>query len=143
MTGPSIRNWEIAAVLARENDVTLAVPGTTDRSHPKFNVVTYDDVSVTSLIRAHEVVLASGYLLVGPFGISEKPPTANKPAFRGVIAGISTSDFLVLWGGGIWNWFDPLTLIRAAATLVDNLPTLRVLFPAPVSPSEQVLPMRM
>jgi glycosyltransferase involved in cell wall biosynthesis len=60
-----------------------------------------------------------------------------------VIPGISTSDFLVLWGGGIWNWFDPLTLIRAAATLVDNLPTLRVIFPAPASPSEQVLPMRM
>lgn len=46
-------------------------------------------------------------------------------------------------GGGIWNWFDPLTLIRAAALLRDRLPGLRVVFPAVQSPSPVVPPMRM
>jgi glycosyltransferase involved in cell wall biosynthesis len=237
MTGPSIRNWELSAVLARQNDVTLTVPGATDRSHPNFKVVAHDDESLVGLVSSHEVVLASGYLvdrhpslaearylvvdlydpfplenlhmhtaaspveqyriaahdravltrlvragdvflcaserqrdfwsgwlaaagrvnpythaadpslssllLIVPFGISNTPPKASQPVFRGVTPGISSTDFLVLWGGGIWNWFDPLTLIRAAAALADDLPTLRVLFPAAVSPSEQVLPMRM
>ena len=82
-------------------------------------------------------------LLTVPFGISNKPPVRGAPVFRGVMPGIGEEDFLVLWGGGIWNWFDPLTLIRAAARIASELPTLRVLFPAGVSPSEQVLPMRM
>ena len=45
--------------------------------------------------------------------------------------------------GGIWNWFDPLTLIRAADATRAALPQLRVLFPAPGSPSEKVPAMRM
>ena len=36
---------------------------------------------------------------------------------RGVVAGIGADDEIVLWGGGVYNWFDPLTLIRA----VDRL----------------------
>jgi len=49
----------------------------------------------------------------------------------------------VLWGGGIWNWFDPLTLIRAADATRETLPQLRVVFPATGSPSEKVPAMQM
>lgn len=86
--------------------------------------------------------LASLLRLV-PFGISETPPRPGPPRFRGVLPGVTHRDFIVLWGGGIWNWFDPLTLIRAAARLRDHLPRLRVIFPAIRSPSSEVLPMAM
>ncbi len=80
---------------------------------------------------------------VVPFGLPDQAPTPAEPRIKGVVPGIGKDDFLVLWGGGIWNWFDPLTLIRAAPAARASLPSLRVLFPATASPSEKVPPMRM
>jgi glycosyltransferase involved in cell wall biosynthesis len=53
---------------------------------------------------------------VVPFGIEPEPPTPA-PALRGVVPGIDDSSRILLWPGGIWNWFDPLTVIRAVAEL--------------------------
>ena len=78
-----------------------------------------------------------------PFGLPEAPPQPGPPRFRGVVPGIGPGDFVVIWGGGIWNWFDPLTLIRAGAAARHRLPSLRVLFPAVNSPSPEVGPMAM
>ncbi len=237
MTGPTIRNWELSGVLAKGNQVTLAVPGQADKKGAGFAVVGYCAADVEPLVAAHDVVVCAGYMLdrypaiakavhlvvdlydpfplenlhmhkgaaiaeqyriaahdravlarltragdvflcassrqqdfwsgwlsaVGrvnpyvhdpdpslmrllltvPFGIAEEPPRPAPAVFRGVRPGIGADDFLVLWGGGIWNWFDPLTLIRAASEIVADVPNLRVLFPAAASPSEAVLPMRM
>ncbi|MBU6428637.1 MAG: glycosyltransferase family 4 protein [Cyanobacteria bacterium REEB65] len=48
-----------------------------------------------------------------PFGLPDARPVARRPVLRGQVPGIGHEDFLLLWGGGIWNWFDPLTVIRA------------------------------
>jgi glycosyltransferase involved in cell wall biosynthesis len=85
----------------------------------------------------------SRLLKIVPFGLPEEPPRPGARRFRGVVPGIDESDFVVIWGGGLWNWFDPLTLIRAAAATAGALPSLRVVFPASASPSPEVLPMRM
>jgi glycosyltransferase involved in cell wall biosynthesis len=53
-----------------------------------------------------------------PFGLDAEPPSPGAPALRGVVPGISSSDLVLLWGGGVWNWFDPLTVIDAVARLV-------------------------
>jgi glycosyltransferase involved in cell wall biosynthesis len=82
-------------------------------------------------------------LRVVPFGVPAEPPQRGAPRFKGVEPGIGGDDFLVLWGGGVWNWFDPLTLIRAAAQLRERLPRLRVVFPALSSPSPASPPMVM
>ena len=47
-----------------------------------------------------------------PFGISDHPPERTGPGIRGVIPGIGADDAVILWGGGVYNWFDPLTLLR-------------------------------
>lgn len=47
-----------------------------------------------------------------PFGLSKNPPNPNIKGFRERL-GLKSTDQVILWGGGIWNWFDPLTLIRA------------------------------
>jgi glycosyltransferase involved in cell wall biosynthesis len=83
------------------------------------------------------------FMLVVPFGVSDEPPQARPHRFRGAMAGIGEDDLVVIWGGGIWNWFDPLTLIRAAAQTRDQLPHLRVVFPVTSVPSPDVLPMAM
>ena len=42
--------------------------------------------------------------------------------------GIGVDDKVVLWGGGVYNWFDPLTLLRAMARLTVRLPNVRLYF---------------
>ena len=233
MTGPSIRNWQLAAALSKHFRVTLAVPGQPQREHPGFQIRSSDDEALAGLVADHDVVLCSGFLLdlhpvlrqarhlaidlygpftleslhqhedkplqqrfrmandqravvlrllaagdvficaserqrdfwtgwLGaagrlnpyvhswdpslrsllrevPFGVEEEPPRPGPPRFRGVKPGIAADDFIVLWYSGIWNWFDPLTLIRAADRVRERLPKLRLVFATPVSPSEAVI----
>lgn len=237
MTGPTIRNWELARALAAQFEVTLAAAGRPDLSATEFKVVGWDGDLPAALIATHDVVKISGYLLdrhpgiakarhlvvdlydpfplenlhmhdgssqagrywiaahdravqtsllragdvflcaserqrdfwlgwlaaagrvnpyvhdadpglerfllVVPFGIPDEPPMPRARRFRGVVPGIAEDDLVVIWGGGIWNWFDPLTLIRAVDKTRAELPHLRLIFPAPASPSPEVLPMRM
>lgn len=66
---------------------------------------------------------------VMPFGFPDDPPRpTGKPVLRGVVPGIGPDDRILLWGGGIWNWFDPLTLIRAVAEVARSEPRLRLYF---------------
>ena len=60
-----------------------------------------------------------------PFGLDDDPPRRTRPAIRGVVPGIGPDDKVVLWGGGIYNWFDPLTLVarhRQAAPAAARSP---------------------
>ena len=63
--------------------------------------------------------LAAGAPEVGvvPFGLSPEPPAPGPPALRGVVPGIGDGDRILLWAGGIWNWLDPETPVRAVAAL--------------------------
>ena len=72
---------------------------------------------------------------VAPFGIPEIPPPAGLGAIKGVIPGIEQGDQVLLWAGGVYNWFDPATLIRAVAALVPDLPRLRLVFMGTKHPS--------
>lgn len=74
-----------------------------------------------------------------PSGIQNDRPNQNKPVLRGVIPGISPGDRIVLWSGGVWDWLDPLTPIRAMALLAPRYPDLKLYFlgtrhPNPVVP---------
>ena len=64
---------------------------------------------------------------VVPFGIDPEPPSPG-PAMRGVVPGIGPHDRILLWPGGIWNWFDPLTVIRAVHELSSRRNDLRLYF---------------
>jgi len=75
---------------------------------------------------------------VVPFGIPDVPPAPDGPAARGVIPGIEPGDVLLLWGGGIYNWFDPLTLVRAVAAASRSQPRLRLLFLSTTHPNPDV-----
>ncbi|MCY7290321.1 MAG: glycosyltransferase family 4 protein [Cryobacterium sp.] len=70
----------------------------------------------------------SRLIAVAPFGLSATPPLHETQVVKGVRPGISPSDKLLLWGGGIYNWFDPLTLIAAVAQVSERRPDLRLLF---------------
>ncbi|MGH9788156.1 MAG: glycosyltransferase family 4 protein [Candidatus Acidiferrales bacterium] len=83
-------------------------------------------------------------LEVVSFGISPEPPQHTKPALRGVVPGIGPGDFLLLWAGGLWEWFDPLTILRALAEVSTELPAVRLVFlgtrhPNPRTPEMPIL----
>jgi glycosyltransferase involved in cell wall biosynthesis len=65
---------------------------------------------------------------VVPFGLPADPPTKTRQVLKGVVPGIAESDRVLLWGGGIWNWFDPLTVIRAVAELGLRREDVRLYF---------------
>ncbi len=83
----------------------------------RVNAAVYDeDESLRSLIA------------VVPFGVDDELPIQRKHAVRGVIEGIGDEDKIIIWGGGIYNWFDPLTLIRAVDRLRVSHPEVRLFF---------------
>jgi glycosyltransferase involved in cell wall biosynthesis len=65
---------------------------------------------------------------VVPFGLESEPPIATAPALKGVVPGIGAGDKVLLWGGGIWNWFDPLTPIRAVHALSKRRDDVKLFF---------------
>jgi glycosyltransferase involved in cell wall biosynthesis len=80
---------------------------------------------------------------VVPFGVEAEPPRADEPVLKGVVPGIAEGDRVLLWGGGIWNWLDPLTPIRAVAQLSRQLPDVRLFFLGIRHPSPRVPEMEM
>jgi glycosyltransferase involved in cell wall biosynthesis len=98
----------------------------------RINPANYDaDESLESLIT------------VVPFGVADEPPVRTRDAIRGVVPGIGADDVVLLWGGGVYNWFDPLTLLRAVHALRDDLPSLRLFFMGLKHPNPHVGEMRM
>ena len=78
-----------------------------------------------------------------PFGLPSRAPSYSGPVMKGVIPGISQSDRVVLWGGGLWQWLDPLSLVRAVAHLAVEYPDLRLVFPATRHPNPLIAEMPM
>jgi glycosyltransferase involved in cell wall biosynthesis len=208
MAGPAIRCWEIARILGRGAQVTLAIPNAPSIEAQNFALVRYDGSRLESLASESDLVIVSGHALwfypflkrleiplvidiydpfaleslpllagqpegaqvqrygiildaltdlitwgdfflcasekqrdywlgwlnavnrinptsyrqspdlrelvdVVPFGLPEKPPEHTLPVLKGVHPGIAETDRVILWAGGVYNWFDPLTLIRA------------------------------
>ncbi|GAB3296156.1 glycosyltransferase [Parasphingorhabdus pacifica] len=82
-------------------------------------------------------------LSVVPFGLSSSAPRRTAPALKGVRPGIATDEKVVLWAGGVYNWFDPLTLLHAVHRLSDEHSDLRLFFLGMKHPNPDVPEMGM
>jgi glycosyltransferase involved in cell wall biosynthesis len=78
-----------------------------------------------------------------PFGLPDRPPRHLQPVLKGVHPKVGPDDKVVLWGGGAWDWFDPLTVIEAFKIVVERVPNARLYFLGLQLPSGDVAPMRM
>jgi glycosyltransferase involved in cell wall biosynthesis len=65
---------------------------------------------------------------VVPFGTPTVPPVHERDVLKGVRPGFATDDKVLLWSGGLYNWFDPKTLIRAVAALDERRGGVRLFF---------------
>jgi glycosyltransferase involved in cell wall biosynthesis len=72
---------------------------------------------------------------VVPFGLRSPPPKHTRPVVKGVWPGIREQDRIILWGGGLWPWLDPLTAIRAAAKVWQHRQDVRLIFPGTRHPN--------
>jgi hypothetical protein len=70
----------------------------------------------------------SDLLAVAPFGLDGTPPVHEKQVLKGIRPGIGPDDRVIIWGGGIYSWFDPETLIRAVAALARREPRTKLFF---------------
>jgi len=75
------------------------------------------------------------------FGLPADKPRKTGPGPRSIFPPIGDDDSLLIWNGGVWNWLDPLTAIRAVAALVQSRPELRLVFMGVRSPGAQVAEM--
>ncbi len=98
----------------------------------RANALTYDpDPTLRRLI---DVV---------PIGLPDEDAEHRHPAIRGVVPGIGPDDDILIWAGGVYDWFDPLTLIRAVARVAKKRPSVRLYFMGLQHPNPDVPPMQM
>ena len=98
----------------------------------RINLQTYEaDPTLRDLLR------------IVPFGIPSDPPVQTRPAIKGTIPGIEKNDRVILWGGGVYNWFDPLTVIRAVDQVRHEHPEVKLLFMGMSHPNPDVPEMKM
>ncbi|HEX2273522.1 MAG TPA: glycosyltransferase [Acidimicrobiales bacterium] len=98
----------------------------------RINPDTYDDDQTLRSLVA-----------VVPFGLPDAPPVHSRPTLRGVVPGIGPDDKVLLWGGGIYNWLDPLSLLHAVDRIRHRRPDVRLFFLGLRHPNPAVPEMRM
>lgn len=104
----------------RQRDWWLGVLEATGR----INLYTYgEDASLRRLI---DVV---------PFGFPETLPRHTRSVVKDVWPGVGGADRVILWGGGLWPWLDPLTAIRAVAKVWEARQDVRLIFPGTRHPN--------
>lgn len=72
-------------------------------------------------------------------GFPDRPPQGH-PLLRGVHPAIPPDAQIVLWGGGLWDWLDPLTLIHAWPAVLARFPQARLVFLGTRHPNPTVPP---
>jgi glycosyltransferase involved in cell wall biosynthesis len=93
-------------------------------AHGRINPATYrGDLTLRGLV---DVV---------PYGLPAAPPVSTRPLIKGVWPGIDATDVVILWGGGLWPWLDPLTAIRAVDRVCRERDDVRLVFPGTRHPN--------
>jgi GT2 family glycosyltransferase/glycosyltransferase involved in cell wall biosynthesis len=82
-------------------------------------------------------------LSVVPFGLPSIAPRRTAPAIKSARPGIDAQDRVVLWAGGVYSWFDPLTLLHAVHRLSQQHHDVRLFFLGMKHPNPDVPEMGM
>lgn len=81
-------------------------------------------------------------IAVAPFGLSASRPRHTGNGIRGA-HGVDRDDKIILWAGGVYSWFDPLTLLHAVYRLADRRPDVKLVFMGMRHPNPDVPAMGM
>jgi glycosyltransferase involved in cell wall biosynthesis len=72
---------------------------------------------------------------VVPFGLAEERPRGSAGVLEKIWPHIAPEDRVILWGGGLWPWLDPLTAVRAVARVWEERQDVRLIFPGTKHPN--------
>lgn len=72
---------------------------------------------------------------VVPSGVPASRPNPARPAVRGRV--FPDEARIMVWNGGLWDWLDPLTILRALALLHEDDERWRLLFTGTSRPSHR------
>lgn len=72
---------------------------------------------------------------VVPFGLPAQPPQHTRSVLRGILPGIGPESKVILWGGGLWEWLDPVTLLSALPQVLAHYPDTHLIFPGTQHPN--------
>jgi glycosyltransferase involved in cell wall biosynthesis len=70
-----------------------------------------------------------------PYGLDGKRPQRRQAMVKGIWDGIGIDDKVLLWGGGLWPWLDPLTAIRAVHRIWQQRQDVKLIFPGTRHPN--------
>ncbi|MFM7139416.1 MAG: glycosyltransferase, partial [Actinomycetes bacterium] len=94
-------------------------------SEGRVNPYTYD--SSNDLRRLIDVV---------PFGINPNVPENKEDLIRKNFPQIKKDDFVLLWAGGVYDWFDPQTIVKALNKL--NNEKIKLVFMGLTHPNKNI-----
>lgn len=77
-------------------------------------------------------------LAVVPFGVPEQPPARDGPGLADLLPAGGRPWPIVLWGGGVYDWLDPLTVLRAVDRLRAELPEIFLVFMGMGHPNPEI-----
>ncbi len=78
---------------------------------------------------------------VVPFGVPAEPPRHSAESFRATLPLVKRDDPLIVWGGSVLEWQDPVIVVEAMARVVGRVPHARLVFPGGAHPNPEVPPM--
>lgn len=73
-----------------------------------------------------------------PFGLPSVPPRHEQSVLKGVHPAVPNTSKVLLWGGGIWDWLDPITPIEAMVSLAESDPSVRLFFMGTGKPGDKM-----
>jgi glycosyltransferase involved in cell wall biosynthesis len=77
-------------------------------------------------------------LIVAPYGVPGTPPAHRKQVLKSVWPGIEREDVVVLWGGGLWEWFDPVAAVEAMQLVHEKRKDVKLFFMGVKRPNASV-----
>lgn len=78
-------------------------------------------------------------ILVIPFGLPDTPPPVRSGHRLRSSLGLSDDDFVILWWGSLWRWFDPVSAVRAVVELARKHPRAKLVFTSGTPPNAHTL----
>ncbi len=75
-----------------------------------------------------------GLIDVVPFGVPSEPPRGTGAPGPRATFGIGADELMLLWGGGVYDWFDPVTVVRA----VERVEGAHLVFMAAGHPNSEL-----
>jgi glycosyltransferase involved in cell wall biosynthesis len=75
---------------------------------------------------------------LAPYGLPDEPPQHRRQVLKGAYKGIAVDAEVLFWGG-LYDWLDPITLIRAMPQVLEKRPHVVVFFAGTRHPSPNVV----